>query len=237
MTELVTRVRVARTGARGGPGFSLDIDLRFGPGITCVLGPSGAGKSTLMAAVAGLLVPDAGHISLGETLWFDSERGISMPIQQRRLGFLFQSLALFPHRTALGNVEYGMPRGLPRAERRVRAHGILAKLGVDHLAHRRPRTFSGGEAQRVALARALARQPQLLLLDEPFSALDPELRTQLGALVRALVEELQIPSIHITHNVGEARALASRVVRIHRGQVAAQGSAEEVLRDADPSLL
>lgn len=216
--------------------FSLEVDLRFPPGITCVMGASGSGKSTLMAAIAGLVVPQRGTIALGDTLWFESSRGLSVPIQQRRLGYLFQSLALFPHRTAIGNVEYGMPRSLPRGERHHRAHALLAKLGVDHLAHRKPRTFSGGEAQRVALARALAREPQVLLLDEPFSALDPDLRKQLSQLVRDLVSELQIPSIHVTHSVAEARALSDQVVRIHRGQVVAIGPAAEVLAGEDAEL-
>jgi molybdate transport system ATP-binding protein len=233
MADLLARFRVDRADG----GFALAVDLRFPPGITCVMGSSGAGKTTLMAAIAGLVVPQHGLISLGDSVWFDSNLGLSVPIQQRRLGYLFQSLALFPHRSAIGNVEYGMPRSMPRAERHERAHALLAKLGVDHLARRRPRTFSGGEAQRVALARALARQPQLLLLDEPFSALDPDLRKQLSQLVRALVSELAIPSIHVTHSVSEARSLSDQVVRIHRGAVAAVGSAAHVLAEFDPADL
>ncbi len=233
MTELAAAFRVDR----GAGAFALEVDLRFGPGITCIMGASGAGKSTLIAAIAGLVVPTRGVIALGDSRWFESARGISVPIQARRVGFLFQSLALFPHRTAIGNVEYGMPRDLPRAERHRRAHALLSRLGVDHLAHRRPRTYSGGEAQRVALARALAREPRVLLLDEPFSALDPELRDQLGKLVRELVDELGIPSLHVTHNLAEARQLADRVVRIHRGRVAAAGPAQEILRELDPGLL
>jgi molybdate transport system ATP-binding protein len=233
MADLAARFRVDRADG----GFALEIDLRFPPGITCVMGSSGAGKSTLLAGIAGLIVPQRGTVTLGETVWFAADRGVNLPIQERRLGFLFQSLALFPHRTAIGNVEYGMPREMARAERHERAHALLAKLGVDHLAHRRPRTFSGGEAQRVALARALARQPQLLLLDEPFSALDAELRKQLSALVRTLVSELAIPSIHITHSLAEARSMSDQVVRIHRGSVAAVGPAHQVLADCDPADL
>jgi molybdate transport system ATP-binding protein len=242
MADLVARLRVDRgdgrgsgrgdgSGRRGAAGFALEVDLRFPPGITCVMGASGSGKSTLMAAIAGLVAPTRGTISLGDTVWFESSRGIDVPIQQRRLGYLFQSLALFPHRTAIGNVEYGIARSVPRAERHARAHSLLERLGVDHLAHRKPRTFSGGEAQRVALARALARTPQLLLLDEPFSALDPDLRRQLSQLVRDLVSELGIPSIHVTHSVAEARAMSDQVVRIQRGAVVAVGPASEVLAD------
>lgn len=231
--QLMAQLRVDR----GAGAFALEVDLRFPPGITCVMGPSGSGKSTLMAAIAGLVVPSRGKVALGDTVWFESSRGVSVPIQQRRLGYLFQSLALFPHRTALDNVEYGMPRQTPRAQRREHALTLLAKLGVDHLAYRKPRTFSGGEAQRVALARALARQPQLLLLDEPFSALDPDLRKQLSQLVRELVTELSIPSIHVTHSISEARALSDQVVRLHRGAVVAVGDAATVLADFDPDLL
>lgn len=232
MTDLVARLRVDRADG----GFALDIDLRFPPGITCVMGSSGAGKSTLMAAIAGIIVPQKGTISLGDKVWFESGRGLNLPIQERRLGYLFQSLALFPHRTAIGNVEYGMPRSLARSERHELAHALLAKLGVDHLAHRRPRTFSGGEAQRVALARALARQPQLLLLDEPFSALDSDLRRQLSQLVRELVTELAIPSIHVTHSVAEAREMSDQVVQIHHGRVRAVGPAAQVLANIDFEL-
>lgn len=238
MADLVAKLRVdrgagsGRRNGKGEPAFALEVDLRFPPGITCVMGASGSGKSTLMAAIAGLVTPQHGTVALGDTVWFESSRGVDVPIQQRRLGYLFQSLALFPHRTAIGNVEYGIARSVPRAERHARAHSLLEKLGVDHLAHRKPRTFSGGEAQRVALARALARTPQLLLLDEPFSALDPDLRHQLSQLVRDLVTELRIPSIHVTHSVAEARSMSDQVIRIQRGAVVAVGPAAEVLRGA-----
>jgi molybdate transport system ATP-binding protein len=141
---------------------------------------------------------------------------------------VFQGLALFPHMSALHNVEYGM-HAMPRAERTDKAMALLTRVGVAHLAKRRPRTFSGGEAQRVALARALARSPQLVLLDEPFSALDRDLRKQLTELVRELVAEARVPLVHVTHSVAEARLLADQVVRIDKGKVVARGSANEVL--------
>jgi molybdate transport system ATP-binding protein len=208
--------------------FRLAVELSCPPGITCIMGPSGSGKSTILAAIAGLAMPDRGRVALGGHVWLDRERGIAVPVHQRRLAFVFQGLALFPHLTALGNVVYGM-HDRPRGERVARAEALLARLGVAHLARRKPRTLSGGEAQRVALARALARSPELILLDEPFSALDRELRAQLIALVRELVAELQIPLVHVTHSVAEARALADQVVRIERGGVVARGGPAAVL--------
>jgi molybdate transport system ATP-binding protein len=209
--------------------FELDIRLDVAPGICGVLGPSGAGKSTLLGAVAGLVRPDRGRIALGDELWFDAATRVDVPIERRRVAYVFQSLALFPHLDAIGNVCYGMPRSRRRADRHAEAEALLARLGVAHLARRRPRTFSGGEAQRVALARALAMHPHVILLDEPFSALDRALRVQLAALVRDLVDELQVPLLHVTHSVGEARALADRVVRVERGRIVADGTPREVL--------
>ena len=208
--------------------FRLAVELSCPPGITCVMGPSGSGKSTILAAIAGLALPERGRVTLGDEVWLDRARGVDVPVHARRLAYVFQGLALFPHMSALGNVEYGM-QDVPRPERGVRAAALLERLGVGHLARRRPRTFSGGEAQRVALARAIARSPRLVLLDEPFSALDRELRAQLTALVRELVAELGVPLVHVTHSVAEARLLADQVVRIERGAVVARGTASEVL--------
>jgi molybdate transport system ATP-binding protein len=167
-------------------------------------------------------------VCLGNECWLDVAKGIDVPVNQRRLAYVFQSLALFPHMTALGNVEYGMHQLAPE-ERTQRARELLERLGVGHLGKRRPRTFSGGEAQRVALARAIARQPHVILLDEPFSALDRDLRAQLTKLVRELVAELGVPLVHVTHSVAEARQLADQVVRVAQGTVVAQGKAADVL--------
>ncbi|MDQ3334249.1 MAG: ATP-binding cassette domain-containing protein [Myxococcota bacterium] len=208
--------------------FKLDVELACPPGITCVMGPSGSGKSTVLQVLAGLYKPDAGRVFLGKECWLDVAKGIDVPVNERRLAYVFQSLALFPHMTALANVEYGMHH-LPREERTSRAGKLLERLGVGHLATRRPRTYSGGEAQRVALARAIARQPHVILLDEPFSALDRELRAQLTTLVRELVAELGVPLVHVTHSVAEARQLADQVVRIAQGKVVAQGKTADVL--------
>jgi molybdate transport system ATP-binding protein len=196
------------------------------------MGRSGAGKSTILNALAGLVPPDGGKVALGDTVWFDRDKAIDVPVHHRRLAYVFQSLALFPHMTALHNVAYGM-HDVPRIERPAKAKALLDRVGVGHLAQRRPRTFSGGEAQRVAIARALARSPKLVLLDEPFSALDRELRAQLTALVRELVAELAVPLVHVTHSVAEARLLADQIVRIDKGKVVEVGPPAEVLKHVE----
>jgi molybdate transport system ATP-binding protein len=226
--ELVASMRVPRGE------LTVDVSLACKPGITCIMGPSGAGKSTILGVLAGLVVPERGKVVVGDTTWLDRDPGrektIEVPVHQRRLSYMFQNLALFPHMTALGNVQYGM-HDIPREERHDKALDLLAHVGVKHLAHRRPRTFSGGEAQRVALARAIARRPKLLLLDEPFSALDRELRTQLGSLVKDFVAELKVPLLHVTHSVSEAKKLADHVIVIEKGALVREGSPLDVLAE------
>ena len=223
MPELVAKIALAR-----GADFALDVELVCPHGITCIMGPSGSGKSTILAVMAGLTAPDRGRVALGDRVWLDREQGVDVPVHKRQLSYLFQGLALFPHMNALHNVEYGMQH-VPRAERPTKAHALLTRVGVAHLAKRRPRTFSGGEAQRVALARALARSPELVLLDEPFSALDRDLRAQLVSLVRDLAKELPVPIVHVTHSIAEARQLADQIVRLDKGRVVARGKPDDVL--------
>ena len=213
-----------------GSDFALDLELACPPGITCLMGPSGSGKSTILGMLAGLVLADRGRVALGDEIWLDRETGVDLPVHRRRLAYVFQGLALFPHMSALDNVAYAMG-DVPRHERTARAGALLERVGVAHLATRRPRTFSGGEAQRVALARAFARSPQLVLLDEPFSALDRELRVQLTALVRELVAELRVPMVHVTHSIAEARQLGDQILRLERGRIVARGTPAEVLRD------
>lgn len=222
MADLAFQLAVARGD------FSLEVEETCPPGITCIIGPSGSGKSTLLAVLAGLAAPDRGRVAIGNEVWLDHARGIEVPVHRRRLSYVFQGLALFPHMSALHNVEYGL-HDLPRAEREERALKLLERVGVKHLAKRRPRTFSGGEAQRVAIARALARSPRLVLLDEPFSALDRDLRAQLTALVRDLAVELGVPIVHVTHSIAEVRLLADHVLRIEKGRVVARGKPADVL--------
>jgi molybdate transport system ATP-binding protein len=219
-------VRVERALGRD---FLLEAKFSAPPGITILYGPSGSGKSTTLAAICGLITPRAGRIALGDEVWFDGARGIRCPVERRGIAFVFQSLALFPHMSALGNVEYGLPRKMPAAERRRRAHEMLERMKVPHLATRRPATFSGGEAQRVALARAFAPRPRLVLLDEPFSAMDRELRRDFVTDVRGYVDETRVPLIHVTHHRNEARALADRVILIEAGRIKAAGGVDELL--------
>src|SRR4051812_28331723 len=152
--------------------FSLDVELGIAPGECLALaGPSGAGKSSVLRVIAGLHRPQRGTVTCGEKVWLDTERGIDLPPDDRRCGYVFQDYALFPHLTAWQNVAYGLT-GLRRGERRPRALALLERFGVADRADERPRTLSGGERQRVAVARALAVEPSALLLDEPLSALD-----------------------------------------------------------------
>ena len=229
--SLAVDVRVARKD------FTLEVAFDAPPGVTAILGASGAGKSTALAAIAGVVTPSSGTIALGADVWFDARAGVDVPPEARDVSLVFQSLALFPHLDALANVAYGMRGDEPREARRARARAALERFGVGHLAARRPATFSGGEAQRVAIARALAIEPRVVLLDEPFSALDPELRTALAADVRAAVADLGVPALLVTHHRAEARAFATRALRIERGRVVATGPVDDLVRASDADAL
>jgi molybdate transport system ATP-binding protein len=207
----------------------VDVEFDVPPGVTVLFGPSGSGKSTTLFAIAGLAKPETGRIALGGAVWFDSERAVDEPPEARRVSLVFQSLALFPHLNALGNVEYGIDRHVPRTERRRLARAMLERMRVGHVENRLPRTFSGGEAQRVALARAFARRPRVVLLDEAFSAMDRDLRYALGADVRAIVAEMGIPAVVVTHHRMEARALGERAVALRQGRIEAVGAVRDVV--------
>ena len=197
--------------------FELSIDLEVPVGVTVLFGPSGAGKSRTLAFVAGLSRPKAGRITLGDEVWFEGTSKKECAIHDRRVAFVFQSLALFPHMTAEANVAYGIEGS--RDERRARALEMLERMRVKHLADRRPVTFSGGEAQRVALARAFAIKPRIVLLDEPFSALDAGVKKELLDEVKEHVEKAKVPALLVTHDTAEARALGERVLFIEKGRI------------------
>ncbi len=227
--DLDISLHVVRAGHGQDKDFELKVEFTAKPGITILFGPSGSGKSTILQAVAGLYKPKEGHIRLGDETWFSAKDKRFTQPDKRGIAYLFQSLALFPHMTAIHNVCFGMSRKISRQDRETRARGLLKRVGVDHLATRKPRTFSGGEAQRVALARALATDPRVLLLDEPFSALDRELRVQLSQLVVDLVKELEIPALQVTHNHGEAATMGSRILKMKTGRIVEDGSVADVL--------
>jgi molybdate transport system ATP-binding protein len=227
MAEPVLSVQIRLEPKRPG---DLDLDVAFetGPGVTILFGPSGAGKSTTLAAIAGVRTPDQGRIALGDEVWLDTRTRTARAIHERGVSLVFQDTALFPHLSARANVEYGIDRRVPRGERRTRALAMLERMKVAHLAERKPRTYSGGEAQRVALARAFAHAPRVLLLDEAFSAMDRELRQELLYDVRAQVRELGIPTVMVTHHRLDARTMGDRVVLIHAGRIKAVGSVQDL---------
>jgi molybdate transport system ATP-binding protein len=230
--DLVLDVDVLVAGERAGCP-RVEAKFSVSPGITVLFGPSGAGKSTCLAAIAGLLRPARGTITLGAERLFDAERNIDVPTCERKVALVFQSLALFPHLCAVANVAYGLPRALRAAERRRQALAWLERVRVGHVANRRPATFSGGEAQRVALARALASSPRVLLLDEPFSAMDTHLRRELGRDIVALVSELGLPTVLVTHDRDDARALGKRLVLLRGGRIEGMGAPGELLGHDD----
>jgi molybdate transport system ATP-binding protein len=210
---------------KGDPkGLHLDVSFEVPPGVTVLFGPSGAGKSRTLACIAGIARPSRGRVALGKDVWFDSQLGREVAIHERRVAYVFQSLALFPHLSALENVAYGVSKDVPASERHVRAMEMLTKMRVSNLAERKPRTFSGGEAQRVALARAFAMKPQVVLLDEPFSALDAGMKTE---LLREVGEELareHVPAILVTHQPEDAAILGDRIVFLEKGRVSRTAS-------------
>lgn len=212
----------------GPDGFTLDVEFAAPAGVTVLFGASGAGKTMTLRAIAGLVRPDSGLVAVDGRTLYDSERRVDLPVRERRVGYVFQNLALFPHLSALENVAFAVP-GLPARGRRARAAALLEQFGVGHTAARLPRAVSGGEAQRVALARALASGPRLLLLDEPLSALDEPVKFDIIRDLKELNRDLRLPVLYVTHGRDEALALGERALIYERGRVVAAGEPEEVL--------
>jgi molybdate transport system ATP-binding protein len=205
--------------------LDLDLTVAVTPGeCLAVAGPSGAGKTSLLRVAAGLLRPEHGLVEAGDETWLDTRRGVDLPPERRRCGYLFQEYALFPHLSAWQNVAYPL-RG---SDRRQRAAALLDRFGMGALADARPGTLSGGERQRVALARALAREPDVLLLDEPLSALDA--RTRAGAVreLGALLRDADVPAVLVTHDFAEAAALGDRVAIVDAGRMLQEGTPSEL---------
>lgn len=192
--------------------FTLDLALSCPPGaLLALVGPSGSGKTTVLRLLAGLAQPDSGRIRLGGACWLDTSRRRRLSPQARCVGLLSQDAALFPHMTLARNVAFAAAEG-------VDAEAILERLGIAHLKDKRPAAVSGGERQRAALAQVLARRPRLLLLDEPFSALDLENRLALRRELLELKAAWNIPMVHVTHDLADALALADDIVALNRGR-------------------
>jgi molybdate transport system ATP-binding protein len=202
--------------------FAVELALELGEAPFALVGPSGAGKTTVLRALAGLVRPDRGSIALNGEVWFDSERGHDMPPERRSVGLVFQDYALFPHMTVAQNVRYGA---------RKEPQSLLASLGIGHLAKEKPAALSGGERQRVALARALARDPDVLLLDEPLAALDTYTRGRVRGELRELLERLALPTLLVTHDFQDAAALADRVGVMVDGRLVQTGTPADLIAE------
>jgi molybdate transport system ATP-binding protein len=214
----------------------LNVDFSVGAGQTLALvGASGAGKTTVLRAIAGLYRPAKGRITVGDDIWLDTAMGVNLAPQHRRVGFVFQSYGLFPHLTARGNVCEAM-RDWPALERAARGAALLSRVQLEGLGDRFPDQLSGGQQQRVALARALARDPKLLLLDEPFSAVDQPTRRSLYALLAEIRASLLIPMVVVSHDVEIAARSADQICLISAGRTIETGTPETLLGDSASQL-
>jgi len=219
MIELDIRKELA--GAQGS--FTLDVKMRIERGeFVTLFGLSGAGKTTLLRCIAGLAAPDSGSIRVNGEAWFGG--GETLPVQRRRVGYMFQDYVLFPNMTVRGNLEFARRPGADRH----RVSELIEIMALGELQHRKPATLSGGQQQRVALARALAADPQLLLLDEPFSALDQETCLRLQDEVLRLQRHFAITTVMVSHDVSEVYRLSRRVLVIEHGRIAREGAPAEI---------
>jgi iron(III) transport system ATP-binding protein len=202
--------------------------------IVALLGRSGCGKSTLLRAIAGLETPTSGLIAIGERTMFDSAAGVNVPPERRELGLVFQSYALWPHKTVRENVAYGLVlRKLARAEIDRRVEEVLAGVGLGDLGDRYPSQLSGGQQQRVALARALVYRPPLLLLDEPLSNLDAKLREEARVWIRKLIKDAGLTAIFVTHDQVEAMAIADRIMLLKDGKAVQNGTPQQLYTEPE----
>jgi molybdate transport system ATP-binding protein len=228
--DLEVRIRKRFLNLEGS--FILNVHFRALPGFTILFGASGAGKTTVLDCIAGIADPDEGRIAAGGEDLYDSEKKRNVAAWKRRIGYVHQDLALFPHLTAGENVAYGLHTlsGLNGIERRKRSREMFEAFGIEHLRDRRPAQISGGERQRVALARALVTEPRALLLDEPLAALDRPTRSSLISDLRRWNQEHRVPILYVTHNGEEVIALGDKVIVMDGGRILAHGQPHEVMR-------
>ena len=206
------------------------VSMTLNPGeVVALLGASGSGKTTLLRSVAGLEQPSRGRIAIGDTVLYDGAAGIEMPVEKRSLGLVFQSYALWPHRSVFDNVAYGLRlRGIPASEIDSRVNQALANLGLSALAVRLPHQLSGGQQQRVAIARALVYNPPVVLMDEPLSNLDAKLREEARAWLRELIVRLGLSALVVTHDQTEAMAMSDKILLLNSGRIEQQGTPEDL---------
>lgn len=209
------------------PGFKLSVSFTAAKNTLGLLGSSGSGKTMTLRCIAGLLTPDRGKIVLNDRVFFDAKKGINLPSRERKVGYLFQNYALFPHLNVEQNISFGL-RHCPRQEQSRRVEELLEMMNLKGLKNRYPRQLSGGQQQRVALARSLVLEPEVLLLDEPFSALDDCLRDQLEEQLRETLGKYHGHSLYITHNMEEAYRICSELLLLEEGRIAASGPKEEL---------
>ncbi|HWQ48997.1 MAG TPA: ABC transporter ATP-binding protein [Methanosarcina sp.] len=207
--------------------FTLDVSFEMENELVVLFGPSGSGKTTLFKCISGITDLDEGKITVGNKVYFDKEKKINLPIQKRNLGYVFQNYTLFPHMSVRKNIECGL-KGWEKEARKERVLEMLSLLHIEELETRYPSQLSGGQKQRVALARALAPKPEILLLDEPFSALDLEIRTKLAEKIKDLQTKIGIPLLFITHNLEEAFQLADKILVLYGGKAQQFGTPEEI---------
>jgi molybdate transport system ATP-binding protein len=213
--------------------FRLEAAFASGDPIVALFGRSGSGKTTLVNAIAGTVRPERGRIVIGDRVLFDASRGIDLPPESRRVGYVFQDALLFPHLTVRANLAYG-ERLTPMAERFVDRDRVIALLDLAALLDRRPESLSGGEKQRAAIGRALLASPRVLLMDEPLASLDGPRKAEILAYVELLRDELRLPIVYVSHALEEVTRLADRIVVISAGRVVADGTVADVM--ARPEL-
>lgn len=221
MIRISIRKKLNLAGGRG----ELNIDTELADhSFTAFYGPSGAGKTSLLRIIAGLLQPEQGIIEVNGQTWLNTAKKINLPAQKRNIGFVFQDYALFPNMTVQENLLYALP---PKADQS-KVESLLVTMGLQYLAHQKPKLLSGGQKQRVALARALIRQPQILLLDEPLSALDDVTRINLQNELQTIHQQYQLTTLLVSHHIPEIYKLAGQVIQIDAGQIIKKGTPNEV---------
>ncbi|HYA12247.1 MAG TPA: ATP-binding cassette domain-containing protein [Thermodesulfovibrionales bacterium] len=208
-------------------GFNLDVEWQISNELAVLFGCSGAGKSMTLQLIAGLMKPDKGFVRLDGRSFFDSASNIDLSSQERSFGYVFQDLALFPHMTALNNILYGAT-GLGKTEKREKAREMIEGFHLEGLENKYPSEISGGQKQRIAFARALIRRPDVLLLDEPFSALDNPLRIEMRRFLRDIKDRFDVPIVLVTHDVAEAYTVADTLIVYSKGKVAQIGTPKDV---------